>query len=66
MNIGVDYGSGERTMLFVQPAKKGKVFRAVALQSALRELGKAASIDYCFLVISSDGIVDFNELPDTH
>lgn len=64
MNIGIDYGSGDRTVLYIQPAKKGKSGRAMALHQSLIGMGKEPSFAYCLHVVETDGIVEFDDLPD--
>ena len=63
MQIGIDHGSGERTVLLVQAAKKGVTFRAIALQVALRGLGRHVSIDDCMDFARNGGPVCLEDYP---
>lgn len=63
MKIGIDHGSGERTVLFVQAAKHGRMARAEALRSALRNMGRDPSIGFCLHTVETGEPVTLEELP---
>ena len=63
MQIGIDHGAGERTVLAVQAARKGASARAIALQSALREMGREASIGFCLHTVKTGDPITLEELP---
>ena len=63
LKVGIDHGTDERTVLFVQSARKGATFRALALQSALRRMGRAVSIDTCIKVAREGGSVCLEDFP---
>ncbi len=40
MQIGIDHGGGERTVLYVEASRKGVIARSIALRLALHEHGR--------------------------
>lgn len=63
MQIGIDRGDGERTVLHIQSARKGDTFRALDLQRALRDMGRVSDIDQCLKWVRGGGDVVLEELP---
>lgn len=63
MQIGIDHGGGEKTVLFIHAARQGATARALSLQAALRNLGRAVSIDDCLKFAREGGPVCLEDYP---
>lgn len=63
MKIGIDHGSGDRTVMSIQAARKGITARAQALQGEIRNLGRNISLAECIKVTRTGGGICLEDYP---
>lgn len=63
MKIAIDHGSGDRTVMSIQAARKGITARAQALQGEIRNLGRDISLAACIKVARTGGGICLEDYP---
>jgi hypothetical protein len=65
MQIGIDHGDGERTVLYVEASRKGVTARSIALRSALYGHGRDVPMTDCVHYAKNGGPICLEDYPRT-